>query len=809
MTKADQSEAQSDPPLLGGAARFFCSVFGVVLPWTALAVEMTTGICRDGFFDPLPTYWHAGAVALVGAINLLGLIAMTRRPPSREYLQRAGVLNGVVLGVAAYFSLWFIPLMPFALIGILAFGLGLLPLSPALSVIVGLTLHRAAKRQARHAGWTTRRAWPWALAAAVGMMAFEMPRVIEDWAVKTIADREEGRQEAALRVLRSVGDDDQLLRDCYEHRSRRGHPFNLRSWLGNDATLENYREAYFRVTGRPYNHRPPPDGTLSGSEQLRAGREWVWDEGLGGEAVSARMKALYLTESRLDGRIEADAALGYLEWTMVFRNDHEFQQREARALVQLPAGAVVSRLTLWIDGEEREAAFGGRSQVRQAYQAVVNQRRDPVLVTAKGPDRVLVQCFPVEPGGKEMKIRLGITLPLIPEGMDTARFALPRVLEQNFSAARGLSHAVWIESSRELTSGQKAYRAETPRKDRHVLRGDFSAAQFGSFSSAISVRRDPSSVNFWTVNPMDEQSVVTQKLLHQAPAGGPLFIVLDGSGETGPVASIMAEALENLPASFSVGFFLAGDIVQTCPSMEPRAVAAWLRERKFVGGQDATAALQAAVNGLGIQGGTVLWIHGAQPVTWLNTAALEQSLTRRSGRVRLLALSALPGPNVLLEKLDEPADLTVLPRLGNFREDLLAALDRLQNGTVVVLRGLAGAEGKQGTEASSHLARLWAAGEIARMLSVGQENRDAAVALAVRMQLVTALSGAVVLETQQQYDAAGLEPVNPGTTPKMVPDGGSTLLMLAASLSLLHLLTSRRISAQKIMKFSSASTCRG
>jgi hypothetical protein len=74
---------------------------------------------------------------------------------------------------------------------------------------------------------------------------------------------------------------------------------------------------------------------------------------------------------------------------------------------------------------------------------------------------------------------------------------------------------------------------------------------------------------------------------------------------------------------------------------------------------------------------------------------------------------------------------------------------------------------------------------------------------------VTALSGAVVLETQQQYDAAGLEPVNPGTTPKMVPDGGSTLLMLAASLSLLHLLTSRRISAQKIMKFSSASTCRG
>lgn len=104
--------------------------------------------------------------------------------------------------------------------------------------------------------------------------------------------------------------------------------------------------------------------------------------------------------SRQDGVVYPEAALAYLEWTLEFRND-SILQREARAQIALPPGAVVSRLTLWIDGEEREAAFGGRSQVKTAYKETVQQRRDPVLVTTCGPDRVLVQCFPVPPGGGE------------------------------------------------------------------------------------------------------------------------------------------------------------------------------------------------------------------------------------------------------------------------------------------------------------------------------------------------------------------------------------------------------------------------
>jgi hypothetical protein len=80
---------------------------------------------------------------------------------------------------------------------------------------------------------------------------------------------------------------------------------------------------------------------------------------------------------------------------------------------------------------------------------------------------------------------------------------------------------------------------------------------------------------------------------------------------------------------------------------------------------------------------------------------------------------------------------------------------------------------------SDHLARLWAKGEIDRLIRVPPTNRTMALELATRYQLVTPVSGAVVLETQQQYDAAGLQPVPEGTVPT-IPEPEEWALMLVA-----------------------------
>src|SRR5262249_39252956 len=67
---------------------------------------------------------------------------------------------------------------------------------------------------------------------------------------------------------------------------------------------------------------------------------------------------------------------------------------------------------------------------------------------------------------------------------------------------------------------------------------------------------------------------------------------------------------------------------------------------------------------------------------------------------------------------------------------------------------------------TDQLARLWANDEVARILAPHDASlTDKAIMLAARYQLVTPVTGAVVLETAEQYRAAGLEPVNAGTVP--------------------------------------------
>ena len=92
-------------------------------------------------------------------------------------------------------------------------------------------------------------------------------------------------------------------------------------------------------------------------------------------------------------------------------------------------------------------------------------------------------------------------------------------------------------------------------------------------------------------------------------------------------------------------------------------------------------------------------------------------------------------------------------------------------------------------ETSAQLARLWARDEVERLSAV-REQADAAMQLAVSHQLVTPLSGAVVLETQEQYRQAGLEPVAAGTVPT-IPEPEIVLLIAIVALLVLWALWGR------------------
>jgi hypothetical protein len=95
-------------------------------------------------------------------------------------------------------------------------------------------------------------------------------------------------------------------------------------------------------------------------------------------------------------------------------------------------------------------------------------------------------------------------------------------------------------------------------------------------------------------------------------------------------------------------------------------------------------------------------------------------------------------------------------------------------------------------ETSSHLARLWAFDETRRLLaSKTDANRDKAIKLAASYQLVTPATGAVVLETAEQYQRAGLEPVPQNSVPT-IPEPEEWALMIVAALVVLWMTIGRK-----------------
>ncbi len=766
--------------ILGISVRASVMFFGVLLPIVTLVVEIVTGVARDIFFDPIPTWAHAATITLVPVAAWVTLRAMTCGRPRR--LRLAARLNALATGVAFFYALWFIPMLIPAVPGIILFGLGFLPLSPLLSLLVLIVARRDLRRASGVVGVELPRVWGGFAVAFLALVALESPGYLTARAADQLGA---GKDVSAgmLRWLRFSSSEDQLLRGCYPEGDARREVW---AWLGADASGDDYRLAYYRVTGRPFNDAPRPESWLWGERSSR--RFSGWDEDQGEQHVGQRQPHLSLKSSTLDGSLDPAAALGYIEWTLVFRNDHEWQQGEARAVVQLPAGAAVSRLTLWVHGEEREAAFAGRGQVTEAYRRVVSQRRDPVLVTTAGADRVLVQCFPIESKGGAMKVRLGITLPLHPGEDGRLRHGLPQVIEKNFTVDPGLKHALWLEAKtpiRHDAGDGVRLRDETTPQGAHAVRGDISEDVFYGRTVGFSVDGVPDAGWAWTPARDDPARVVVQRIVRaKAPAEtGALAIVIEGSRGLAEAGGVVVDALNQLPDDFPVRVWLATDHPHAS-EWQAAGAASWLREQTFAGGQDSLRALVAAHDELLAKGGgTLLWIHGAQPYTWHGAEVMRQALTRRPGAVRIVALAGIPGTNLPLRELSEFSALRSAPLMGGLSGGVEAALADYRTGRLVAQRTLLNATDHApeagAKRTSDHLWRLWALDEVGRRLESERPDREGALKLAVSAQLVTPVSGAVVLETMQQYEAAGLEPVSPNTVPT-IPEPATVLLIVVA-----------------------------
>jgi Ca-activated chloride channel family protein len=309
-----------------------------------------------------------------------------------------------------------------------------------------------------------------------------------------------------------------------------------------------------------------------------------------------------------DGRVST-----YVD--QVFRNETP-NSVEGRYVFPLPAGAVVSGFTLWIDGEPVEGTVLPASDARSIYEDFVRRTIDPALLEYVGRDTLSARVFPIPPGG-ERRIEIRYEELLAPEEgvyryrypLDTERFSA-RPLESlrihvelatsvPLRAVYSPSHATTVQRSSDT-------QATVEHVDGHVLpRTDFllyysvSAEDLGM---TLLTYRTSGEDGYYLllINPRWDDTV------EALPKD--LVVVLDRSGSMSgqkieQAKSALRFILENLNPQdrFAVvAFNDAVEALQTAPTpVGPDSIGqaiAWVTGLEASGGTNIDEALQVALS---------------------------------------------------------------------------------------------------------------------------------------------------------------------------------------------------------------------
>ncbi|MCE5324412.1 hypothetical protein LLG46_14015 [bacterium] len=764
----------------------FVVLAGVAFPAFVFCFELATRLCSSIFFDPIPTAWHAVFLALVPITNIAVLILYSKR--SDRYVTLLTFMAGASIGIEFCYSIVFVPLAPISIIGTMAYGIGLCGLSPflafAASIVSGNRLKELYPQPSRKRAWAL---WSGIIAASLILIVYAVSNYVTYSGLDIASSANEKKSLRGIRMIRTFGNKNALLRACYGLRA--GPDDGLFSNT-TPADRNKAREVYYRVTGESFNSVPPPK--MFGS-RARLVEDSEWDSDVGGTAVNGIVKNLSLASSRMDASIQPDSLTGYTEWTMTFSNS-SFTEREARAEIALPPGGVVSRLTLWVAGEEREAAFSSRGKVRQAYQQVaVVQQRDPVLVTTCGPDRVLMQCFPV-PANGTMKVRIGITSPLVPQGYSKGLFVLPHFIERNFKIDESIEHSLVASSPKEMRF------ANGNGLVQNCLRATIDDSALGSSKRVIVCSRN-ADVRSLCTDDIVQPSVchIVEKLVeYTQPAPSKVVVVIDGSRKVGEYKNEIAQALRGLPHACKFSVIQAGEKVETLSDSSDSVDKAsdMVSDMRFVGGIDNRPALIKAYDATKDSGSVIVWIHGPQPLSSGQNADKLMQLWERTYAPQIISVEAVAGRNSILADMEKTGAVTVHPRMASLRQDLEALFGQWKGHKQLRVVRTKEPCPKQTREGSLDIARLWAAEEVARVCRSRNETQLINISrLAALYRIVTPISGAVVLETDEQYRQNGLNPVDPTSVPSAVPEPATCIGLavgIAALIGKQHIRLKRR-----------------
>ena len=763
----------------------FNMVAGVILPAIAITVEASTQLCASLFFDPIPSVWHLMLAIFVPLAQLYVWFTIRRGAPDR--LMLAGFVNAGAIGVSLFYSICYLPLLPVGVLT-LVIVVGVLLLSPFLSLIAAITMRHQLREIAattpskKFALRTTGLLTALGLTlVVVGLM--ELPAALTRYGLQMAASAE--TRSRGIRFLRSYGNKDQLLQSCYNQGRGMSILGGLRQ---NPVDINEARRIYYRVTGETFDMSAPPRrGTGRSIPQLANYHGGTRDI----------LNGLSLADSKLEGTIDSDGGLAYLDWALTFENNSSWG-KEARAEIQLPPGGVVTRVTLSDRGNEAEAEFGNRARTGQESQVLYT--RDPVLVTTAGRDRILVQGFPVSPFSEETKIRLGITVPLVLESRSQVRLLLPHFEARNFRIPAHVNHKIWFESARPIaTEYGGLYYGQMPDNN-FMLGGQITDKDLSNPERSLLIARLDRDTGTWSRNPFEiEGSIVKQWIEERTPVHlRRIVLVVDTSVSMAEWEPEINAALGVLPRDTDIKLVLAdGEWRHETDFKSPVGngldhASVLLASATFTGGADNAPALQRAWELAAEAPGNnaIVWIHNPQLVKLDSVETVRKRWQVRPYGPLLYSVQTTKGSDEIVKRLDGINEVKSVIRMGTLREDLERLFKQLsgQTKTLEFVRSIKHSELPEETEGyktSEKLAELWANDEVVRLLNARDEAlTDTAAKLAKRYQLVTSVSDAAVRDSTRESAKIDTAPVSHMPTDVEGETEVETLMLAAVLLTI-------------------------
>ncbi|MDR3280354.1 MAG: hypothetical protein LBT23_07565 [Synergistaceae bacterium] len=818
----DGAENHSRPTRVLEICLYVITVIGAA---AAIITEAVFKLCKSGLGNPIPTEAHLAALLATPIIIIYTAISL-RKNRARVHDRTLAFMNGFLLVVAISYSAAFAPLdamllyhgmsRPVYIFATPLILLCLLPLSPWLALFSGCAQGLRLREYFRNNDHRPKIGRWWIGGLTLGLLiigGWEGYAALREQAVDKAMMGEGAARQAGIDMLRRLHAEPVILRNSYARDFAPDGTIFFFYMKGRNRMYNSaaYQTLYYRMTGRDYR-----DASRSPSAE-RIEETMDNNSQIGGDIVGSSVRRLSLRSAALDisasssqdGRDSGPSA-AYAELMLEFLNEGGGAQ-EARCQIILPPGGVASRLTLWIDGVEQESAFGGRSTVKEAYRDVaVTQRRDPALVTTSGPDRVLLQCFPVRPN-IPMKVKVGFTLPLIPDG-DKSSLVLPYIAERNFAYAPGLEVAVWAESNAAITTETAGLIKEAITATKRTGEGLVDASRT---LYAVRGKVAPNALadcalyqpaNPGTVAYRAELSGVVgySSLVRAEPYKERLVaVVLDtsvsmaaklkGSGE----GFQLANALRAAPDGVKIALFAGSTAIP--PMTAAESMDKWpaiLKNIRFEGADEQTGNLERAWDLCAAQpNSAVLWIHDKLPADIADMTGIQQRIRRRAGEASpaIFSLQLASGANRIEEKI--PAIKRLPAYYGLPLEERLSrvlSMSLYPNMTNREQIFSTDAPAMFTAQGSPHITRLAYAGYISQKTNSGGSVTEDERERAREIRIVTEATGAVVLESAAQYKSHDLNPASNSKNIPTIPEPEEYAIM-AVVCALLVIIWRRRL----------------